>query len=151
MGLLIPKDSRSKDPCTSNTFNSTYVLRSLYHSCPTCAMIANTIVKRIGGITVAEIDQFLPDLDDQNTNSNNFVSQIIAMATLRSKPHEIYCRQISTLQNAATMYSTPLATRHPPPPPSISTSTSTTFMRHFLPPQQIQKGLQRPLMVKEMI
>jgi len=73
-GRLDRADARLKDPRTGDNFNSTFALRSLYHSRPSRAMIANLIVKRIMGITVSEIDQFLPALDDCNTNLENFVS-----------------------------------------------------------------------------
>jgi len=91
------EDARLLDPRTNQKFNATYAIRTLYHNRPSRAMIANLIVKRISGITVLEIDQFLPTLDDYNTNSANFVSQIQGIAASRSLQHEEYCRHIEDL------------------------------------------------------
>ena len=133
-GRLDREDARLKDPRTGDNFNRAFALRSLYHSRPSRAMIANLIVQRIIGITVSEIDQFLPALDDYNTNSENFVSQIKGMVASRSQQHDLYCRHIEALQNAAASMTTSPSTRNPPPPPSTHTSTSTSTSTMYCQP-----------------
>lgn len=139
--LLTPEDSRLKDPHIGENFNSTYTLRSLFYSRPTRAMIENIIMQRIWESTVIKIGQFLPDLDDYNTNSSNIIPQIRQMAASRNKHHDINSRYIEALLNAATSNSSPTSTGHHPQSPS--TSASTTSRAALLSPRVIPSLMNR--------
>ena len=96
-------------------FNPGFSIRTLYHALPTCDILVQFINKYILEITKEEINAFVPDQDEQKTNTGNFINLIRTMANSRQEKIIMYTHVISKTCNVLgrlIQYLLPISSYH---------------------------------------
>ena len=90
-----------KDPRTGMNFNLSYAIHTLFIARPSRANLALSVKNCIPEITKEEINAFVPDQDDQKTNTEDFINLIRTMTHSREVNSDACTRHIQNLQRSA--------------------------------------------------
>ena len=109
-------------------FNTGFVICTLYHARPSRDLLVQFIKKRIPEIIEEEINAFVPDQDNQKTNTDFFMNLIRTMANSHQENNDVYTRHIQNLQRSAASNSTSPSNLQLPS--KISQQSTSSTSRH---------------------
>ena len=123
-----PDKMRLKDLRTGMGFNPGFAIRTLYHAHPSRDILVQFIKKRIREITKEEINAFVPDQEDQKTNTEYFMSLIRTMDISGQENNNVYTRHIRNSQRS--MVSNSASPSNLKLPSEISQQSTSSASRH---------------------